>query len=97
LAGVGSSSTEMRLYASTDALTIGWQMDLKSPGKSPRKPLKMAVRMVFVAWSLGGGMQSSVKWRTKRGVSSWRPPPGGAHAAHSIVSSMSFQNSFLRS
>jgi len=31
--------------------------------------------------SLGGGMHSTVNWRRKREQSSWRPPPGGAHAA----------------
>lgn len=47
--------------------------------------------------SLGGGTLSSVKWRTKRGDISWRPPPGGAQAAHSVVSSTSFQKSLVRS
>ena len=70
---------------------------MKSDGKSARKPPKMAVRIVLVAASDGGGTHSMVKWRTKRGVISWRPPPGGAQAATSSVSSMSFQNSFLRS
>jgi hypothetical protein len=41
-----------------------------------RKPLKMAPRMVFVQLSDGGGMHSVVKWRKKRGVTSWRPPEG---------------------
>lgn len=87
----------MRLYASTLASTIGLDTVLKSGGKSARNPLKMAPRIVFVAVSLGGGTHSVVKWRTKRGVISCRPPPGGAHAAHSVVSSISFQKSFLRS
>lgn len=57
----------------------------------------MAPNMARSATSLAGGSASCEKCRTKRGVISCRPPPGGPHAASSTVSSTSFQNSFLRS
>lgn len=58
----------------------------------------MAPKMVRSATSLVGGMDSRLKCRTKRGLISWRPPPGGPQAASSTtLSSTSFQNSFFRS
>eukprot|EP00955_Chlamydomonas_euryale_P076856 362800-Chlamydomonas_euryale.AAC.1 len=87
----------MRVYASTLADTIGAHAGRISEGKSARKPVSTADKMVRIAVSLGGGTHSIVKWRVKRGVISWRPPPGGAHAATSVVSSTSFHHSFLRS
>ena len=57
----------------------------------------MLLRMVFMLALDGGGTFSMLKCRKKRGVTSCRPPPGGAHAQISVVSSTSFQKSFLRS
>ena len=34
----------------------------------------------------GGGRQNMAKWRMKRGVTTLRPPPGGAHAAQMVTS-----------
>ena len=70
-----------------------------SPGgkKLARKPPSMAPKMMRIAASLGAGIQSSVKWRSKRGVTPWRPPPGGPQAATKVTSSTVFQNNFLRS
>ena len=65
--------------------------------KVSMNPPRMVVKMARMASSLGCGMHSTVKWRRKRGDTSCRPPPGGPHAAHSVVPSTSFQNSFLRS
>ena len=62
-----------------------------------RKPPSIAPKMVRIAASLGAGMLSSVKWRSRRGVTPWRPPPGGPQAATKVTSSIVFQNSFLRS
>ena len=57
----------------------------------------MLLRMVFMLALDGGGTFSMLKCLKKRGVTSCRPPPGGAHAQISVVSSTSFQKSFLRS
>jgi len=76
---------------------MGLSSCLKSGWKSPRKPPSSELRMRRMAPSLGGGTHSMLKWRTKRGVRSWRPPPGGAQADTMVMSSMSFQKSFLRS
>eukprot|EP00959_Pyramimonas_sp_CCMP1952_P395206 8280504-Pyramimonas_sp.AAC.1 len=46
----------------------------------------MEPKMWRMTPSEGGGMLSMLKCRTKRGVSSCRPPPGGAHAATIVVS-----------
>jgi len=32
------------------------------------------------------GIENIEKWRIKRGVTGFRPPPGGAHAAHIVTS-----------
>ena len=85
------------LRTSTELLTTGSHRSLKSVGKSRRKPRKMEARIVLVHASEGGGTHSIVKCRKNRGETTCLPPPGGAHAAHNVVSSMSFQKSFCLS
>ena len=41
----------------------------------------------------GCGRHDTLWWRTKRGVSGLRPPPGGPHAHTTVTSAMSFQKS----
>ena len=47
----------------------------RSAGQSAKKPPRMVVRMALMAASEGGGMQSWVKWRTKRELRGCLPPP----------------------
>lgn len=54
---------------------------------------KISCMAVVDAW----GTQNTLKCRTKRGVTSLRPPPGGAAPVMSIVSAISFQKSLSRS
>jgi hypothetical protein len=60
-------------------------------------PERMDDRMVVMEPSEGGGIASRVKCLVKRCDIGCLPPPGGAQAATSVVSSISFQNNFLRS
>lgn len=54
-------------------------------------------KIYTIVESEGSGKQNTLKWRTKRGVNELRPPPGGAPAQISVVSSMFFQKNFYLS
>ena len=62
-----------------------------------KKPFRMLVKISFSTESVADGRQSMWKCRISRGVTSLRPPPGGAAAPAIMVSQMSFQKSFSRS
>ena len=42
--------------------------------------------MVFRVKSAEDGMENIEKWRMKRGVTGFLPPPGGAQAADNVTS-----------
>ena len=77
--------------------TIGPANAFTCGRKSAKKPLRMELKMCVSVWSVAVGRHITLKWRTKRGVTGFRPPPGGAAATTSAVFSMSFQNRFDRS
>ena len=94
---MGRITSRTRLNTSVVAATMRGVRSRRSAGRGAAQPPRMAEKMVRSTSSEAGGMQSTWKWRVKRGVTLARPPPGGAAAPTTTVSTTSFQNSLARS
>jgi len=60
-----------------------------------RKPFKMAVKITLMEFEERSGIQIMLKWRNRRGVTWFLPPPGGAQAQTNLVSLIYLKMSFF--
>lgn len=81
---------------SSEDLTIDGA-NFYSPFDPARNPFKMEVKMTSIDRYDRSGAQSMLKCLNNRGVTGFRPPPGGAQEAMNTTSDTSINKNFFKS